>query len=584
MDSGRHGEALALARRLAAEGQADAPLLHRAGLCAAAQGDPGQAEAFWRQALALGPEQAATHFNLGVVLGGRGLQDEAFHHYARAAALDPGNAAAHANLALLHERRGDPAAAEAAHRTAHRLDPASLPIRFNLANWLATAAEPERRMEARALYLDILQSHPQHFGAWNNLGTLLFETGYLSAARTAYTAAVTYHPQEAGAHLNFANLLLHQNELADARARFLQALELGADPAEAHRGLASCHAREGDDRGAAYHRALGYGARPQLEIPHRGGGRPVPLLILATAEEGNVPWRFLIDRTHFHTTILASEYVDENAPLPPHALIFNAIGDADRCRPALERARALVSRSRAPCLNLPERVLRTGRAAHAAHLGALEGLRLPRMAPLAKTGPAEFARQLQESGLGWPCLLRSPGYHGGQFFLRLDQPDALAAALAALPGERLLALEFLDARGSDGLVRKFRMMSIGGCLYPVHLALSGQWKVHYFSSDMSESPAYRTEEAAFLEDPSGFLGTAAATLERLQEAVGLDYFGMDFGLDADGRVLLFEANATMVLQPPNDDPQWDYRRPASERALEAARSLLRERARPDAAA
>ncbi|MDE2132569.1 MAG: hypothetical protein KGJ15_07380, partial [Betaproteobacteria bacterium] len=133
---------------------------------------------------------------------------------------------------------------------------------------------------------------------------------------------------------------------------------------------------------------------------------------------------------------------------------------------------------------------------------------------------------------------------------------------------------------ADGLFRKFRMMSIDGRLYPIHLALARQWKVHYFSSDMAQATAYRAEEAAFLDDPAGFLGAAVMdALARLQEAIGLDYFGMDFGLDGSGQVLLFEANATMVLQPPTDDPLWDYRRPALEQALDATRAMLCERAR-----
>ncbi|MDE1943326.1 MAG: tetratricopeptide repeat protein [Betaproteobacteria bacterium] len=585
IDDGRPREALALAQQMAEEGRADAPLLHRAGLCAAAQGDAGLAERFWRQALAAGPEQAATHFNLGVMLGHSGRHGEAFQHYARAAALDPGNAAAHANLALLYEQRGDPLAAEASHRTALSLDPQSLPIRFNLANWLAASPRTEQRLEARELYLDILRRDSRHFGAWNNLGTLLFETGFLSAAQTAYTAAITHHPQEGGAHLNLANLLLHRNELDTAREQFLRALDLGADSADVHRGLASCHARLGDEAQAAYHRALGYGARPLLTIPHRGANPAVPLLILASAEEGNIPWRFLIDPSHFHTTILATEYIDAEALLPPHDLLFNAIGDADRCAPALQRAARLVARSPAPCINRPEQVLLTGRATHAARLQALAGLKLPRVSLLPKSQPAAFIQSLAAAGLALPVLLRSPGYHGGQFFVRVDTLQEVEQALAQLPGNALLALEILDARGADGLFRKFRMMSIDGRLHPIHLALARHWKVHYFSSEMAQAAPYRAEEAAFLDDPAGFLGpTVMDTLARLQAAIGLDYFGMDFGLDAAGQVLLFEANATMVLQPPTDDPLWDYRRPAMESALEATRTMLRERARKRAGA
>ncbi len=526
---------------------------------------------------AAGTADAATCFYLGVLLAARGDTAAALHCYQRAVALAPDMAPAHANLALLHERHRDAAAAEHSHRTACRLDPASIPIRFNLANWLAASPHPDPQQEARALYLEILAREPQHLGAWNNLGTLLFETGYISAAQTAYRAAVTYHPEDGPAHVNLGNVLLHQNALADARAQFQQALSCGTPLAEAHRGLATCYAREGRELEATHHRALGFGQTPCLTLTHRGPGTPVPLLILASAQEGNVPWRFLIDRSLFHTTILATEYLDPGFPLPPHALIFNAIGDADRCAEALQRASDWVRTSQAPVLNAPERVLRTGRLAHARTLADIPGVRLPHMQHLTRDAIATLP---DTPGCpDFPLLLRTPGYHGGQFFVRVEHPDALPAALDALPGKSLLVLEFLDGRDARGLFRKFRMMSIGGALYPIHLAIAPHWKVHYFSADMADSAAHRDEEATFLSDPAAHLGPRVLhTLGQLQERIGLDYVGMDFGLDAAGQVLLFEANATMVLQPPNDDPLWDYRRPALQRALEAARDLLRSRA------
>ena len=564
----------------------DATHLNLAGIRAAEQGQTAEAEQFWRQAIALGPPNASIHFNLGVVLAGSGRLSEALEAYQRTTQLDPRNAAAFANLALLHEKLGHPDAAERCHRTAAALDPTTPTIRFNLANWLAASSRPELQLEAQALYLDLLKTEPRHLGAWNNLGTLLFETGYLSAAQTAYTAAATYHPQDIAARINLGNVLLQKNALEAAREQFDAALRLNPDQAEAHQGLASCFSRRGDEVHAAHHRQQGFGRQPVLSLPYRGQGTGLPLLILATAQEGNIPWRFLVDRTHFRSTVLAVEYVDPDQPLPPHALIFNAIGDADRCTGALLLAQRLVARSQAPVINAPAEVLHTGREAHARRLAGLAGLTVPRMTQVSKTPPpgTPVSRQLETAGLEFPLLLRAPGFHGGHFFVRVETPAALSSALHELPGEHLLAIEHLDARGPDGLYRKFRMMRIDGQLLPIHLALSSQWKVHYFSSDMDKEAAYRAEEAAFLDDPAAFLGPRAmATLTALGDAVGLDYFGMDFGLGPDGNLLLFEANATMVLHPPTNESHWDYRRAATENALQAARRLFIARAGTDSA-
>ena len=151
-----------------------------------------------------------------------------------------------------------------------------------------------------------------------------------------------------------------------------------------------------------------------------------------------------------------------------------------------------------------------------------------------------------------------------------------------LPGEALLAIQYLDARGPDGLARKYRVMFVGGVAYPLHLAVASDWKVHYVTSLMASQPSLREEEQRFLDEMPATLGPRAMrALRTIADTLGLDYAGIDFGLKPDGSVLLFEANATMVVGPPDPDPMWDYRRPAAGAVLRAADRMLRERALPD---
>jgi len=42
----------------------------------------------------------------------------------------------------------------------------------------------------------------------------------------------------------------------------------------------------------------------------------------------------------------------------------------------------------------------------------------------------------------------------------------------------------------------------------------------------------------------------------------------------NGDLLLFEANAAMVVNPPELDERWAYRRPAVERIFSAVRTML----------
>ena len=119
---------------------------------------------------------------------------------------------------------------------------------------------------------------------------------------------------------------------------------------------------------------------------------------------------------------------------------------------------------------------------------------------------------------------------------------------------------------------------IAGRIYPLHLAISQKWKVHYFTSDMADKPDHRTEEARFLGDmPAALGGKAIAALERIRDALGLDYAGIDFGLGPDGDLLLFEANATMVISPPTSDERWAYRRTAVSTILDAVVAMIMQK-------
>jgi hypothetical protein len=474
----------------------------------------------------------------------------------------------------------DRSAREAALRAVERrlaTEPEAIEPRFQQASLLAALGRDE---DAKRAYLDLLARDPSHFGALNDLANLLYATGFRSAAQTAYAEAVKHHPDNPVGRVNLANLLLEAGALAEAQAHYEHVLRRDPSHAEAHQGLARILAAQGNARAAQRHRRLGFRDRVVTVLPFRGAGRGIEVLLLVSAAGGDIPTRFLLNDRVFRVTALVADYFDPSAALPTHDLVFNAIGDADLCAPALRRAARLLARTAAPIINRPDAVLASGRVANARRLADIAGIVAPLMARLrralvtAADGPALLARR----GFAFPVLLRSPGFHTGRYFVRVEGPDALAAAAESLPGREIMAIQFLDARGGDGKARKYRVMIVDGALYPLHLAIAADWKVHYFTADMADRPDHRAEEAAFLGDMPGVLGPQRiAALERVRDILGLDYGGIDFALAKDG-ILLFEANATMVVNPPDPDPRWAYRAAAVERILAAVHRMLRARA------
>ncbi len=546
-----------------------------------AQGKIQQALDAARAALASDGENPALLILAGLSASRLGDDATAEQYFRRAIAADTGYAAAYASLALILERKRCLDEAEHCHRKAASLDAGSIEFRFNLARFLAASDRGEDLEEAKAIFLELLQIAPTDIRLWNDFGILLFATGYASAAHTAFSAAVSYHPREATAHVNLGNVLLHMDDLPAAEKHFAIALNIDPELPVAHQGMASIHQRQGNEEQARHHQNLGFGTQPVSNLAYRGRGRPIQLLILQSALEGNIPWRLLIDSSVFEATIIAVEYFDSQSGLPAHDLIFNAIGDADLCRNGLEIANRLIARTTAPVINRPEAVLQTGRLRNAERLANLPGVISPRMALIAKQDFRSGAapEMLAKKGITFPMLLRPPGFHGGNYFVWVDNPEGVNPAIEDLPGDGLLAIEFLDARSADSLYRKYRVMVINGSFYPMHLAISKKWKVHYFSSDMAVNPDYRNEEQSFLNDFAAYLGQAAiSALEKIHHAIDLDYYGIDFGIGRNGDILLYEANSTMVINPPGREDLWNYKRTAVESALAATKTMLLVRA------
>jgi tetratricopeptide (TPR) repeat protein len=456
--------------------------------------------------------------------------------------------------------------------------PDDVSLRFARACCLEDLGHPD---EARTAYAAVLGRESTHFGALTNLGSMFLERHDPAAARPYFVAAAVAHPSDPVGHVNLGLLYTETHEFESALAHFNAALGLRSDHFYALLGMGELYERAGDRANADLYLTRAF-AKPYIwSYPYRGTGTPVRILTLASPRGGDIVSNLFFDEQVVERKVFVPEAYRPGCELPAHDLLFNVIGDVDRCRASLERARAVVADTQAPVLNDPAAVLATARDEIMRRLRGIPGL----VAPLTERFPrAELtAPALAARGFAFPLLLRSPGFHTGDHFVRVAGPGDLPAAIAILPGDELLAIEELATRAADGFVRKYRMLFVDHRPYPLHLAVSPNWKVHYFSSDMFERADHRDEEAAFLNDPETALGsTAVRALADVAGVLALDYGGVDFGLDAAGNVLAFEANATMAIYPPSDAEHFAYRRAAADRALAAVHAMIVQKARPAA--
>jgi hypothetical protein len=303
------------------------------------------------------------------------------------------------------------------------------------------------------------------------------------------------------------------------------------------------------------------------------------VLILSGADIGNIPLEHLIPEQEF-TRIWwfpAHGAARGPRPLPAYDVVFNGIGDADLTGPAEAAIAAFLRGCTRPVLNDPARIAATRRDRLPETLADIDCV-CPPVIRLPPSGPVERLLHLQQANLAPPLVLRPPGTHGGKGMRLIETTEDLAA-LPRLETEHY-ATPFIDTRAPDNHVRKYRIIYIGGEAYPYHLAISRHWLVHYFSADMEAHAWKLAEEAAFLANWRTAIGPRAAqAITAIGDRLALDYCGIDFTIMLDGRVLVFEANATMLVHPEMEDGPLAFKNPAIARILEALRDRLEEKAR-----
>ena len=313
------------------------------------------------------------------------------------------------------------------------------------------------------------------------------------------------------------------------------------------------------------------------------------LRLLAICARGdlmtNTPVELLVEGLAVEVTRLYVDAVGELPDFAPsHDVAVFAIGESDATRPALERLRGLSTLWPQAMLNDPLAILDLARDRLWRKLDGAPGLAIPptvRAPGGALMGVARGDRALDEvlPGGAFPLIVRPVGSHAGKGLDRIDDATALAAYVEQ---GRLLAAyvsRFVDYASADGRWRKYRIAFIDGRPYLAHMAVGDHWMVHYLNAGMAESAEKRAEEAAamahFDED---FAVRHAAAFAALHERLGLDYFAIDCAELPDGRLLLFEADVSMIVHALDPEDLYPYKRPQMAKVFEAFEGLLRAKA------
>ena len=416
---------------------------------------------------------------------------------------------------------------------------------------------------ARAAFEQAIAAGGDRLDIHTALAMTQLALGRIEPAQRSFERALALKPghPETQAHLSL--ILLQQGRLEEAGVLAKQALERDPGLGPAHRSLSAMYAALGDEAASRRHRDQAYAGANLVVLP--AARAQARVLILSTTGGGNTPDIHLIPAGRYTRLLWFIEYATENqrASLPPFDVAFNRVGDPDVAAPVTEAMSRFVDRFAQRVLNDPRRVAMTARDQTPELLGNLADVIVPRTVRLDSFAPLE--------GFDGPVLLRPLGSHGGEGLRRLDGVEALPD----LGGASHYVTAFHDFRSADGLYRKYRMFFVEGRPYPYHLAVSDQWMVHHHSAGMEGRPDRIAEEARFLEDPEAAIGARAmAAVAAIGERIGLDFCGLDFSVLPDGQVLVFEANAAMLVHPEAPEGPFAHKNPHVERILDAFHRLL----------
>ena len=489
------------------------------------------------------------------------------------------------------------------YRAAVAEQPTDAAVRAGLAQALLAAGQSRAALTAAD---EALQISPLHADAWQVRGQALGFLGQLAEAATAWEQALAADPARAGLCVNLGILCAQLDRVADAE-RWLrraiqldpclkeahaslgalyactgqperaeqscrQALTLDSGLVAAHRNLAALAESRGDTATAREHWQAAFARQSAFLEPAYESGPARTVLVPLVAGSGNVPIRHLLPRSRNALIKWCIEHArpGESVGFPRYDLVFNAIGDPDEGATAAPHLATFIATCDRPVLNPPDRVAATRRDRLPALLGTLPGVVVPPVLRLeANERPADAAIR---AGLCAPLLIRPAGAHGGDGVSLIESEAALAAVPAG--AERYLTA-FHDYRSPDGLWRKYRAVFVGGEVLPYHLAASDSWLVHYWTAGMDIHPARRGEEARFLDDPAAVLGTPTwDAVCAVGQRIGLDWCGIDFARLADGRIVVFEANATMSVHPEDEGGPFAYKNPAVRAILDAFEAML----------
>jgi tetratricopeptide (TPR) repeat protein len=539
-----------------------------------------EAEALYRQILDQDPDHGHALGMLALILAGGADEVAAETALLRHLVLRPADGSSLHELGRLRVRQGDDDAAIALFRRASQCLPNLAPIYNDLGMSLYRLGH---RKEALAELDHAIALGPAYGFAHGNRGIVLSDSGRFEEALDALLEALA-HTSSSSAEFRASTLhnlcrAAHKTGKINVAEAIRQVmLDAGHSDSDTVEELALILDYAGRSFEAL---AIRNDLTRRSGILRGGRSAELTLLLIGGVGAGNIPSRYLVDSERF-TMLSVGLLSPDQADAPLGAIdidilksadvVFNTVGNADREGGQLDAVTALCARLGKPVLNPPHAIRKTSRAQAPILFRDIPGMVIP---AVRQTTASELASIPVDTAL----LVRPAGDHGGDnLFLLRDDADK-ARYLKAAIDDRLLVTKFHDFQSGDGYWRKYRLIFVDRHVYPYHLVIGDDWLLHYWRASMGNSVWKKAEEEHFLADWRDVFGDQASrAVEDAARRLGLDYGGMDCALTPEGEVLLFEANACMLVHLDEPAKAFPYKHRYVPIIRDAFSQMVRDRA------
>lgn len=295
----------------------------------------------------------------------------------------------------------------------------------------------------------------------------------------------------------------------------------------------------------------------------------------------NTPLEFLVANADIALSLL---YLDPYQPvplaLPPHDAIFMAISYSEAALPLLNAVAGVASSWGGRVMNSPARIGGTARTRAFEILAGASGVAIPRTSRTSRSALAAVSAGATPLTAvlvdGWfPIIVRPVDSHAGQGLSKVDSPGALEAYLRTVDAAEFFVSRFIDYRNADGMFRKYRVALIDGAAFPVHMAISTDWMIHYLNAGMVQSASKRAEEQSFMDNfQTDFGKRHARALRAIASRFALDYLVIDCGETTEGELLVFEVCTGAVVHAMDPADLFPYKRPHMDAIFAAFRDMV----------